>query len=73
MDAMLRIGLLTLASVALGGCAVGAKLGWTADHVVPSDIIQNHCDAAVRTLQGKPDHNIAMRACVQAKTRQGVD
>ena len=31
------------------------------------------CDAATATLKGRPDHDVAHRACVEAKTRQNVD
>lgn len=73
MDAGKRNGLLALTCVALTGCAIGTKLGWHDDRRVASDVVQASCDKAVRTLRGQPDHNIAMRACVDAKTRQGVD
>lgn len=74
MDARIGIALLALAGVGLNGCAVGAKLGWTANRSAPpSAVIQASCDTAVKTLAGKPGHDTAMNACVEAKTRQGVD
>jgi hypothetical protein len=73
MDARMRNGLVVLTCLALNGCAIGTKPGRTADRAVPGDVIQASCDKAVRTLHGQPDHNIAMRACVDAKTWQGVD
>lgn len=73
MDARIRGAFLALATVALTGCAIGAKLGWNADRTVPSEVVQTNCEAAVRTLKGQPDHDVAMKACVDAKTRQGVN
>lgn len=73
MDARIRCAFVALAAVLLAGCAVGAKLGWTADRTAPSEVVQANCEAAVRTLKGQPDHDVAMKACVHAKTRQGVN
>jgi hypothetical protein len=76
MNMGLRIGLLALAGIALGGCAMGKEvkeeMGWT-KHAVPSDVVRSSCENAVKGLEGKPDHHIAMDACVDAKTRQHVD
>ena len=69
----LPLAFLTLASVALGGCAMGTKLGWHKERAKPTEVVRANCDAAVRTLQGKSDHDTAMDACVQTKTRQGTD
>ena len=69
----LQFACLTLASVALAGCSLGTRLGWTREQAKPTEIVRANCDAAVRTLQGKSDHDTAMDACVQTKTRQGTD
>ena len=63
-----------LASALLvGGCAIGTKLGWHRGHETPTAVVQASCDAATATLKGRPDHDVAHEACVEAKTRQGVD
>jgi hypothetical protein len=72
MNTGLRIGLLALAGIALGGCAMGKEMGWS-KHAAPSDVVKTSCDNAVKGLEGKPDHHTAMDACVDAKTRQKVD
>ena len=65
----------TLASavILLGGCAAGQKMGWGRSHPVANEVQVASCDAATATLTGRPDHDVAHRACVAAKARQGVD
>lgn len=70
MDARIRIGVVALVGLGLGGCAIGTRLGWHAERVTASEAIRANCEANVRTLRGQPDHDIAMRACVEAKSRQ---
>ena len=72
MDARIRIGLVAVIGLGLGGCAIGTRLGWHAERVTPSDAIRAHCEANVRTLNGQPDHDTALRACMEAKTRQAA-
>ena len=69
-----RIRLLAMAVVAasLAGCAVGQRLGWTATRVDATDRVRASCEEATRTLKGGPDHATALRACLDAKTRQRV-
>ena len=74
MKAIARGLLLTLCAGALAGCAVGEKLGWhRGSHEPATEVVQASCDAATATLKGQHDHDIARRACVDAKTRQHVD
>ena len=74
MKVSARLPLLALAMLALSGCAVGEKLGWHRGSPDPAtSVVVASCDAATATLKGRPDHDIAHRACVDAKTRQHVD
>jgi hypothetical protein len=61
------------AATLLGGCAAGQKLGWRTAHPPATEVQVASCDAATATLTGRPDHDVAHRACVQAKVRQQVD
>lgn len=72
MDARLRIGLAALVALGVSGCAIGTRLGWHAERVTPSDAIRANCELNVKTLSGQPDHDTAMRACVEAKSRQAA-
>lgn len=70
MDARIRIGAVAVAGLVLSGCAIGTRLGWHTERVTPSDAVRANCEVNVKTLKGQPDHDIAMRACVEAKSRQ---
>ena len=72
MGRLIGTALLFAASLATQGCAIGARLGWTGTHAVPTDIVQANCESDVRTLKGRSDHATALGACIDAKTRQGV-
>jgi len=63
---------LPLLALTLGGCALGTRLGWNARVDAPTEAVRASCNDAVRTLEGEPDHATALRACLEAKTRQGV-
>jgi hypothetical protein len=67
--------LVALASAALllGGCAAGQRLGWQRAHAPPTEVQLASCEAATATLKGRPDHDVAYRACTDAKARQHVD
>lgn len=76
MNGKLRIGLLVLAMLAVSGCATGGKLdwnklGWHKKQAPPSDVVLASCQAAVGGLKGRADYDSALRACTDAKTRQG--
>jgi hypothetical protein len=73
MKGSARIVLAIAAAALLGGCAVGEELGWHRQHASASEIQLASCDAATATLKGKADHDVAQRACVDAKARQHVD
>jgi hypothetical protein len=74
MKTPVRVLLLALCAGALAGCAVGEKLGWHRGPAEPAtEVVQASCDSATATLKGQHDHDIAHRACVDAKTRQHVD
>jgi hypothetical protein len=74
MKGTTRVSILALCVLALAGCAVGEKLGWHRGPNEPAtDVVVASCDAATATLKGRHDHDIAHRACVDAKTRQHVD
>ena len=70
MRARFRIGWLLLASLGLGGCALGARLGWHAQHAQTSDAVRLNCEITVKALQGQPDHELALRACIDAQLHQ---
>jgi hypothetical protein len=73
MKQMRKLAALAAVSVLLGGCAAGQRLGW-ARSPEPATVVQLACcDAATATLKGRPDHDVAYRACTDAKARQGVD
>lgn len=57
----------------LTGCAVGEKLGWHRGHGPATEVQLASCEAATATLKGRPDHDTAYDACVEAKVRQQVD
>lgn len=67
MRARFRIGWVLLASVELGGCALGARLGWHSQHELPSESVRLNCENTVKALQGQPDHELALRACIDAQ------
>jgi len=74
MKGSTRVLLLALGACALSGCAVGEKLGWHRGAAAKATAVQvASCDAATSTLKQRPDHDVAHRACVEAKVRQGVD
>ena len=72
MNKTLRPILLLLCVGTLAGCAVGKEMGWHRD-APPTEVVATNCEAATATLKERPDHDISYRACVAAKTRQGVD
>jgi hypothetical protein len=65
--------LLLLCTAATAGCAVGESMGWHRNSEPATEVVVTNCDAATATLKERPDHGIAHRACVDAKTRQHVD
>ena len=67
MRARFRIGWLLLASLGLGGCALGARLGWHSQRELPSEAVRLNCENTVKALQGQPDHELALRACIDAQ------
>ena len=77
MDARLCGSLMILVIVSLAGCAtanrVATRMGWRGEHAVATDTVRANCEAATRTLAGQPDHDTALRACIDAKTRQHLD
>ena len=75
MKARLALTTAALAIVAccLGGCATGQKMGWQRTHEPATEVQLASCEAATATLKGRPDHDIAYRACTHAKARQHVD
>jgi hypothetical protein len=72
MHARIRLLATCLVATSLAGCAVGQRLGWTATRADATDRVRASCEEATRTLQGGPDHGTALRACLEAKTRQRV-
>ena len=62
---------IALATLALSGCAVGERLGWTRHHEVPNADVKASCERSVKSLEGQADHATAMQACVDATSRQG--
>jgi hypothetical protein len=73
MHAHFRIALMLACTTALGACAVGQRLGWTSTpRADATDRVKASCEDATRTLKGGPDHATALRACLDAKTRQRV-
>lgn len=72
MDARVRLVTPCLVAALLGGCAVGQRLGWTPTRADATDRVRASCEEATRTLEGGPDHATALRACLDAKTRQRV-
>ena len=73
MKGSARMAVALAAASLLGGCAVGDRLGWHRNHEAASEVQVASCDAATATLKGRPDHDTAHRACVDAKARQHVD
>lgn len=72
MDVRIRMGLLVLACTSLAGCAMGSRLGWTSERHSPTAEIQASCESAVKTLEGQPDHSVALDACIDANSRRAV-
>lgn len=68
-----RVAAALMAASLLGGCAIGDKLGWHRNREPASEVQVASCDAATATLKGRPDHDTAHDACVDAKARQHVD
>jgi hypothetical protein len=77
MAARVRVSLMVLAIVSLTACAtvnrMATRMGWRGEHAVATDTVRINCEAATKTLVGQPDHDTALRACIDAKTRQHVD
>jgi hypothetical protein len=72
MHARIRLLATGLIAASLAGCAVGQRLGWAGARAEATDRVRASCEQATRTLQGGPDHDTALRACLDAKTRQRV-
>lgn len=70
MATPLRLALPGLAVLLLAGCAAGSKLGWSKDRAEPTAAERASCETSVRTLEGKDDHALALRACLDAKTHR---
>ena len=70
---VLALATLALAASCLGGCAAGQRMGWQRTHEPATEVQLASCEAATATLKGRPDHDIAYRACTHAKARQHVD
>lgn len=68
MAMKLRVASLGLCVLVLSGCAAGSKLGWNKDRAEPTAAERASCETSVRTLEGKEDHALALRACLDAKT-----
>ena len=71
--AMARTAAVAALAVLLGACAMGQKLGWQRTHAPATEVQLASCTTATATLEGRPDHDVAYRACVDAKARQQVD
>ena len=64
MKTIMRTGLLLAAIGSLAACAHHR------DRATETQLAS--CDAGTSTLKGQHDHDIAYRACVDAKVRQGL-
>jgi hypothetical protein len=62
-----------LGLVSLAGCATSNEMGWHHPGHDATEVQVASCDAATATLTGQHDHDLANRACRDAKVRQGVD
>ena len=62
----------TITRTAMLLAAIGCLAGCAHNQVAPTDTQIASCDAGTATLKGQPDHDIAHRACVSAKVRQGL-
>jgi hypothetical protein len=55
-----------------GGCASWDGHGWGHAKAEPiTDKAKAQCETATETLKGKPDHDTALRACLDEKARRG--
>ena len=71
MKAVASITATALAVGALGGCAMWDSMGFSHRHDAPvSADVQATCEAAVATLRGGPDHDIALDACLNEHRRR---
>ena len=52
--------------------AIGCLAACAHNRVAATDTQVASCDAGTATLKGQDDHDIAHRACVSAKVRQGL-
>ena len=73
MARVAKIAAVAVVAAGLGACAAGQKLGWQRSHAPATEVQLASCTAATATLEGRPDHDVAYRACVDAKARQQVD
>jgi hypothetical protein len=73
MKKLLPTVVLLSAAGLLGGCAIGEEMGWHHTRAPATEVQVASCDAATATLKGKPDHDTANHACLDAKVRQQVD
>ena len=54
------------------GCAWWDAHGWKHAKAEPAtDHAREQCEAATATLKDQPDHDTAMRACLDEKARRG--
>ena len=70
---LVNLATIAIAASLLGGCAAGQRMGWKRTHEPATEVQVASCDAATATLKDRPDHDVAHRACVDAKARQHVD
>ena len=55
-----------------GGCAWWDSHGWKQTKAEPTtEKAREQCETAVATLKGQPDHDTALRACLDEKVRRG--
>lgn len=74
MDARVGITLIAVAAAGMAGCATSnplARWGLTSPQVEPTAKMRATCEDSVRTLQGRPDYDTALHACLQAAARRG--
>ena len=73
MKSLIATTMLVLAAGALAGCATAKDAQLYGGVAHPEEVVLASCEAATATLKDRPDHEVAHRACMQAKTRQHVD
>ena len=71
MKPSLAVALALVFAASSSGCAWWDAHGWKHAKAEPTtELAREQCETATATLEGKPDHDTALRACLDEKVRR---